>query len=179
MLGRTGVTRFLSCSALIVAAACIASAQHRVRTPPPNELLQALDKADRDCVMTNGGLNKAVRLQSIQLAADGTSQLLVKGSTSCLCGAQNCSFWIYRKEHGKYKLLLAGPGAIKIKAGKNLAGGYRDVISQSHASANETILRTYRFDGKEYRLTRCESRAYNDDKGKPTKAPLSRPCSGV
>ena len=178
MPGTNRVTRFLCCSALIAVAAAIAAAQHHPRIAPPGALLQVLDKDDRDCVMTNGGLSKAVRVQSIRLAADRTSQLLIKGSNSCLCGAQNCPFWIYRKSRNAYELLLAGPGVIKIKAGTHFVSGYRDVISQSHASANETIVRTYRFDGTQYRLTRCESRAYYDDNGKPTKAPVSRPCSG-
>lgn len=178
MLGTKVVTLFFSCSALIAVAASIASGQRRGRNPPPNELLQVFAKDDRDCVMTNGGLSKAVSVRSIQLAADGTSQLLIKGSGSCLCGAQNCGFWIYRKRGSESRLLLAGPGVIKIKAGSDFAWGYRNVITQSHASANEIIVRTYRFDGKEYRLTRCESRAYYDDNGKTTKVPVSRPCSG-
>ena len=36
----------------------------------PTALLEILDKEDRDCVVTNGGLGKAVHVQSIQLAAD-------------------------------------------------------------------------------------------------------------
>ena len=177
MLATKRVTLVLCCSALVAVTASTASAQHRASIPPSNKLLQVLDKDDRDCVMTNGGLSKAVTVRSMQLAANGTSQLLIKGSNSCLCGAQNCGFWIYRKRKGEYDLLLAGPGVIAIKAGNDSARGYRDIISQSHASANETIVRTFRFDGTEYRLTRCESRAYYDDNGKPTKAPISRPCS--
>ena len=57
-----------------------------------------------------------------------------------------------------------------------VARRYRDIVSESHASAIETIVRTYRFDGSEYRLARCLSRAYYDDNGKPTKDPISRPC---
>ncbi|HJZ82929.1 MAG TPA: TlpA disulfide reductase family protein, partial [Pyrinomonadaceae bacterium] len=94
----------------------------------------------------------------------------------CLCGAQNCQFWIYRRTGKKYELLLRGPGSTKVMAGGHAAKGYRDVISESHASAVETIVRTYRYDGQQYQALRCISRAYYDDNGKYTKKPIDRPC---
>src|SRR5215471_17241581 len=165
MLGTKRVTLF-SCSALVVVAASVASAQHRVRIPPPNELLQMLEKDDRDCVTTNGGLTKAVSVQSIRLAADGTRQLLIKGSGSCLCGAQNCPFWIYRKRDGQNELLLQGAGSTRVSATHQSTKGYRSIVSESHASAIETIVRTYQFNGKQYQLQRCVRRAFYDSNGK-------------
>jgi hypothetical protein len=161
-----------------MAATLLAFGQNRQRLPPPKALLDVFDKEDRECVLTNGGLSKAVSVQSIRLAADGTSQLLIRGSGMCLCGAQNCGFWIYRKKTRAYELLLAGPGATKVRAAKDhVARGYRDVVSESHASAMETIVRTYRYDGKHYQPARCESRAYYDDNGKPTRVPITRACT--
>ncbi len=171
------VSIIIVCSLLTIAAASRATAQRRSHVPPPKSLLEIIDKDDRQCVLTNGGLNKSVSVQSIRLAVDGTNQLLIRGSGSCLCGAQNCPFWIYRKKKRNYELLLAGAGATKVRAVADHVGwGYRDIVSQSHASAIENIVRTYRFDGKQYQLARCESRAYYDDNGKPTRAPLTRPC---
>jgi hypothetical protein len=150
--------------------------QNRRHLSAPTTLLGILDKEDRDCVVTNGGLGKAVHVQAIQLAADRTSQILVRGSGLCLCGAQNCLFWIYRKTGNRYELLLSGTGSTKVSAGQKSAKGYRDVITESHASANETILRTYRYDGSQYQLKRCVNRAYYDDDGNYTKKPTYRPC---
>ena len=166
------------CGAVLTIFAASTSAQRRVRIPPPMSLLDVLDKDDRECVLTNGGLSKSVTVRSIRLGSDGTRQLLVRGSGSCLCGAQNCGFWVYRKRNQNYELLLKGAGSTRVNAARNSSQGYRDIVSQSHASAIETIVRTYRFNGSEYRLARCVSRAYYDDNGNPTKVPISRPCQG-
>jgi len=161
---------------LISIFATISHGQTRARLNAPPALVDVLDSEDRDCVVTNGGVHKSVRVQPIQLAADHSPQILVRGSGLCLCGAQNCKFWIYRKTGSKYELLLTGTGSTSVKAGRASAKGYRDVISTSHASANETILRTYRYDGSQYQLQRCVNRAYYDDNGKYTTKPFDRPC---
>ncbi len=166
----------IGCGFLIVLASSHAHAQRTARIAPPPSLLETLDQDDRHCVLTYGGLRKSVSVQSMGLAADGTRQLLVRGSGSCLCGAQNCNFWIYRKKNRQYELLLKGDGSTRVRAAQSSLNGYRDIISESHASAMETIIRTYRYDGKEYRPARCVSRAYYDDNGKTTKVPISRPC---
>ncbi|HEU5238529.1 MAG TPA: TlpA disulfide reductase family protein [Pyrinomonadaceae bacterium] len=157
----------------------LAPASHGQRHPrlkAPKALLDAIDQEDRDCVVQSG-LDKSVTVRPIKLAADRSQQLLIRGSGLCLCGAQNCGFWIYRKIGNKYELLLKGIGATRVSAGQKSAKGYRDVISQSHASAMETILRTYRYDGSQYHLQRCVNRAYYDDNGKATKRPNLRPCA--
>jgi hypothetical protein len=165
----------MTCSFLSLLPA-VSQGQSRRHLSAPPALLEILDKEDRDCVVTGGGLGKAVHVQSIQLAADRTSQILVRGSGLCLCGAQNCLFWIYRKTGNRYELLLSGTGSTRVKAGQKSAKGYRDVITESHASANETILRTYRYDGSQYQPGRCVNRAYYDDNGNYTKKPTYRPC---
>ena len=164
-------------SLLIFLRPAVADAQRGARLAPPQTLLQILDQGDRDCVRTNGGLKKSVHTQSVRLALNGARTLLVRGSGSCLCGAQNCAFWVYRQKNRRYELLLKGAGSTKVNAGRDSRKGYRDIVSVSHASAIETIVRTYRFDGTEYRLARCLSRAYYDDNGKPTRGPVSRPCN--
>jgi len=161
---------------LVSISATVSQGQNRTRLNAPQALLDLLDKEDRDCVMSGGGLDKSVHVQLIQLAADHSQQILVRGSGLCLCGAQNCLFWVYRKRGRNYEVLLKGEGSTKVKAGPRSAGGYRDVISESHASANETILRTYRYDGARYQLRRCVNRAYYDDHGNFTKRPTYRPC---
>jgi thiol-disulfide isomerase/thioredoxin len=168
----------ITSAVLISIIANAGQAQTRSGLNAPKELLDVLDKEDRDCVVTNGGLSKSVRVQAIQLAADHSRQILVRGSGLCLCGAQNCGFWIYRKTGNRYELLLKGTGSTKVRAGEKSAKGYRDVISESHASANETILRTYRYDGSQYQVQSCVNRAYYDDNGKYVKKPIDRPCEG-
>lgn len=161
-----------------VLAICIVSttsyAQRRPRLKAPAALLEVIDKDDLNCV-TQSGLAKSVTVTPIKLARDRTQQLLISGAGFCLCGAQNCAFWIYRKRGSNYELLLTGAGSRKVSAGGTAAHGYRDVVSQSHASAAETIIRTYRFDGARYQLKRCVSRAFYDDNGHPTYRPCSQP----
>jgi hypothetical protein len=156
----------------------IGSANAVAQTRPsvaPKNLLAELEKDDRDCVVNNGGLTKNVSAESIELTRKG-EQMLVRGSGICLCGAQNCGFWIYQKKGNKTELLLQGAGATKVSAGRHFSKGFRDVISESHASATETIIRTYRYDGSRYQLQKCVSRGFFDDSGKQTSAPVERPC---
>jgi thiol-disulfide isomerase/thioredoxin len=160
---------------LISFLATTAMGQHHTRLTPPRELLEVIDPDDLGCVQQTG-LDKSVTIRPIRLAADKNQQLLIRGSSSCLCGAQNCPFWIYRKTGNRYERLLTGAGSIKVRAGQQTAKGYRDVISESHASAVETIVRTYRYDGSRYQPFRCINRAYYDDQGKYTERPIDRPC---
>lgn len=151
-------------------------AQKRRGLSAPQQLLELLDQEERHCVTQNGDLNKSVSVQLMPLASGPGRQILVRGSGLCLCGAQNCSFWIFLKTANKYELLLKGIGSTNVRAGQQSSKGYRDVISESHASAMETIIRTYRYDGAQYQLQRCVSRAYYDDNGNQTKKPIFRPC---
>jgi len=167
----------LFASASVMTALCaVIHAQHRQRLRAPKELLAVIDREDRDCV-TQSGLDKSVTVQPIKLAADHRQMILVRGAGLCLCGAQNCGFWIYRKTGSNYELLLKGTGATKVRAGPGSTKGYRDVVSESHASANETIVRTYRYDGTQYQPQRCINRAYYDDNGHYTTKPIDRPCA--
>ena len=150
------------------------AAQSRAR-PAPKSLLTELEKEDRNCVVNNGGLMKNVTVESIKLSSK-SPQILVKGSGLCLCGAQNCGFWIYQQPGNKARLLLKGAGATKVTAGRYSSKGLRDVISESHASAIEKVIRTYRYDGSRYQLQKCVNRAYYDNSGKPTSLPVERPC---
>jgi hypothetical protein len=158
----------------ILPAAIQAQGRHRIQAP--QSLLQVLDEEDRSCVIQNGGLSKAVSVQPIQLAADRSQQILVRGSGLCLCGAQNCKFWIYRKSADTYDLLLKGIASTKVRPARRSTKGYRDVVGESHASASETLIRTYRFDGANYQLQRCVNRAYYDVNGNQTKKPTFTPC---
>ena len=160
---------------LILIFAGAGQGQRRTRLQAPKALLELLDKDERDCV-SQEGLDKSVKVQPIRLARDRTRQILIRGAGLCLCGAQNCGFWVYRKTGSNYKLLLQGTGSTKVSAGRYAAYGYRDVQSESHAGAMETIVRTYRYDGSQYQPQRCVSRAYYDDNGKYTKRPFYRPC---
>jgi hypothetical protein len=158
----------------ITAAATLSSKPRRIKVP--ETVTRDLDDEDRNCVVSDGGINKHVQAELISLAAKNSREVLVRGSGLCLCGAQNCGFWIYRRLAGRYELLLKGIGANKVMRGRTLANGYRDVIAQSHASAIQTIVRTYRFDGRKYLLHRCVSRDYFDEQGNELKKPRLTPC---
>lgn len=175
----TGKPRDAAFGLLIIGSVIVFStnafSQTRTRIKAPKVLLDILDKEDRDCVMQSG-LDKSVTARPIQLARDRSRQILVRGSGLCLCGAQNCGFWIYRQRGSKYELLLKGAGSTKVGPARTSANGYRDIVSQSHASASETIIRTYRYDGSRYQLLTCFNRAYYDDNGNYKKTPTNRPC---
>jgi peroxiredoxin len=178
MPGKPIISAFgtLIVSALLTAT-CASSTRAQRRHPPkaPNNLLATLDQDDRHCVQQSG-LDKSVAVTPIQLAVNRRRQILVRGSGLCLCGAQNCAFWIYQKTGQNYELLLKGTGSTKVEAVRASAKGYRNVVSESHASASETIVRTYRYDGSRYQLLTCVNRAYYDDNGKYTTKPTNRPC---
>ena len=150
--------------------------QTRHKLQPPATMLKDLDDEDRTCVVNEGGINKHVRVRLFDISPRTVGEILIRGRSSCLCGAQNCGFWIYQKAAGKYQLLLKGVGATKVALGRSYSQGYLDVVAESHASAIETIIRTYGFDGRQYRLMRCVSRNYFDENGKQIKKPRYRPC---
>jgi hypothetical protein len=158
----------------ITAAATRSSKPQRIKVP--ETVTRDLDGEDRDCVVSDGGINKHVRAELINLAARNSREVLVRGSGACLCGAQNCGFWIYRRVAGRYELLLKGVGANKVMRGRNVANSYRDVVAESHASAIQKIVRTYRFDGRQYLIHRCVSRDYFDGQGNELKKPRLTPC---
>jgi hypothetical protein len=165
---------FIANAFLISILSVHTQAQTKRRLAAPKSLLEVLEPEDRDCVLQSG-LNSSVTVQAIQLAGR-SRQILVRGSGLCLCGAQNCGFWIYRKTGNGYELLLKGIASVKVRAANTVAKGYRDIVSETHASANEIIVRNYRYDGRAYQLQRCVNRAYYDDNGKFTKEPNYRPC---
>src|SRR5262245_24053705 len=175
MSDKSKIPLLMACAFLILLVSAVGHGQTRTRLRAPKALLELIDPEDRDCVKETG-LDKSVTVRPIRLASDRSQQLLIRGSGSCLCGAQNCGFWIYRKIGSKYELLLKGIGSTRVRAGQKSAKGYRDVISESHASAMETIVRTYRYDGSQYQMQRCVNRAYYDDNGNSTKKPVERPC---
>jgi len=175
MSDKSKIPLLMACAFLIFIVSTASHGQRHSRLKAPKALLELIDPEDRDCVKESG-LDKSVTVRPIKLAADRSQQLLIRGSGSCLCGAQNCGFWIYREIGSKYELLLKGIGSTGVRAGQKSAKGYRDVISESHASAMETIVRTYRYDGTQYQMQRCVNRAYYDDNGKDTKRPIDRPC---
>jgi hypothetical protein len=163
-----------SSSCPVTRAATFSPKPRRIKVP--ESVTRDLDDEDRNCVVSDGGINKHVRAELFSLAAKNSREVLVRGSGLCLCGAQNCGFWIYRSVAGRHELLLKGIGANKILRGRTVANGYRDVIAESHASAIQTIVRTYRFDGTQYKLHRCVSRDYFDGQGNELNQPRLTPC---
>jgi hypothetical protein len=165
----------MACS--IVGICTVGHSQSRTQLKVPEDFLATLDEEDRQCVTSNGVIAKQVRVLPIQLATDKSRQLLIRGSGLCLCGAQNCGFWVYRKSGSRQELILKGAGSTRVRTGPGTAKGFREIIAESHASAIETWIRTYRFDGRQYQLHRCVRQTFYDDNGNPTKQPIARRCT--
>src|SRR4030095_10148170 len=98
--------------ALILVALCgllfsIFTKPGRAQTPrkirAPQTMLRDLDEEDRQCVVNEGGLQKHVQVRPIVVTPSNKGEILIRGSSSCLCGAQNCGFWIYRTVSGSYE----------------------------------------------------------------------------
>lgn len=152
------------------------SAQNRRRVDLPPELVRSLSEEDRECVRQNGGVNKMFTAEPIYLKADNSAQVLVQGSYPCECGAQNCAFWIYRRNANGHELLLAIDSAVDVRPGTGRTNGYRDIVADSHSSAFETWIRTYKFDGKQYQFKSCIIRSYLDANGRQLKRPRFLKC---
>ncbi len=162
-----------ACLFLVCANFVFAQPSRQIKAP--ERLLRDLNEEDRTCVLNEGGLRKHVRVRPLKVSSIRRA-ILVKGSTSCLCGAQNCGFWIYERVGSTYNLLLRGTGATKIGLGRSFHEGLRDIVAQSHASAIETNIFTFWFTGTQYLLHRCVSRVYYDENGNIIKKPRYQRC---
>jgi hypothetical protein len=73
----------------------------------------------------------------------------------CGAGGSNCTYWVYQKTSGGYKLLLDAPRARPLN---RIPNGYRDVSSDFRTGASssrpgkfEYNRKTFKFDGRKYR----------------------------
>jgi len=96
----------------------------------------------------------------IDLNADGTPEVVVKGER-CLCSVTgNCWLGIYRRGKGGYEELLDAGITQTYHFLSSRSHGYRDLVTTMHGSAYDSVVFLFRFDGRRYRLRECYDRTY-------------------
>lgn len=113
---------------------------------------------------TGGVINCAdmVEIRKVDLNRDGQDEALVRGKGPTLCGATgNCGFWIFNKKGMKWTAILSGYDYSEYEAWdqqvvqRGSTRSYSDILLKTHHTAAETSFRTYKFDGAQYKETRC------------------------
>ena len=93
------------------------------------------------------------RIKLVDLNRGGTPEVIAQSMVGC--GATgNCSFWIFRKTGRDYKLILDGYGQT-FTVQKESSNGFRDIVVASHASATDSGLTLFRYEGGQYREAGC------------------------
>jgi len=102
-------------------------------------------------------------VEKIHLADDGPITILLKGGgngengSRCLCGATgNCLTWVVRVAGGKGTVLYNyfGGGIVILKSQSH---GYFNFVTAGHASARDSDLEIWRYNGEKYQEFRCAS----------------------
>ena len=122
---------------------------------------------EREAVMS-------ARVGSIALADDGSQQVLVQGPRF-FCGATgNCSYWVFIRQNGQLRLVLAAGGSL-IRVRNASRHGFCDVATFWHLSAYDSESRVYHWDGSKYEQADCFISKLNRDD--PDKAPIIAGCA--
>lgn len=157
---------------LVFLCAFSTAAQEADRIELPNELRDLVMKDDvfRDL----SGLDESARnlaATSVDLNNDGRPELIVTGIDNLwICSATgNCEQWIYQKTSTGYRLLLRVENAQSIVPQEKTSKGFRDIEVLQHQSAFRYFIRTFRYDGKRYRLRECFDHTYMMDNSEPDK----------
>lgn len=93
----------------------------------------------------------------IDLNNDGIKEIKIRGQFGNFCGATgNCSEWVFGRtvKSGKYKLLLYSNGEYFYLRRKT-TNSYRDIYITTHASGYSSYHFVYKFNGKNYRKSKC------------------------
>ena len=168
--------RFLVCVAIAASSwAPFVAAQSRQTVNVPAEIVRQLE-----------GRGAAVRLiaYAVELNGDRNSEFIVTGQYGIggICGANNCLHWIFSSDprDRTYRLLLDAGAVQSVVAQSASNHGYRNIVTTAHASAFDHVLRTYWFDGTEYRLHQCIERhaKIDDDSPRANNSPrvTEEPC---
>jgi hypothetical protein len=94
-------------------------------------------------------------IDEIDLDHDGKKEYRIFGSGSCVCGAQNCSIWIYRRTANGFEPIFDSMG-VDLKVSKTAHNSYDDLVVNSHDSAATQYRVTYAFDGRRYHESKSE-----------------------
>lgn len=101
-----------------------------------------------------------LELRKIDLNQDGQKEIILRGNNSNLCSVVgNCGFWIYEKKKGKYKNILYETDYIDAtdlphQILKTKTNRYYDILLKGHLIAPDTDYFFYKFDGKNYKLSK-------------------------
>src|SRR5438067_1480297 len=147
---------------LLVCAYSFSFTQTR-RLEVPDEIVRQWmsdDYLKRNCTFSQ--LKKELSARSVDLTDDGRAQLIVEGAGkatgNCAGGicspTGNCSTAIYRATSSGYQELVSHDAQL-VWVRRRMTNGYHDVLFDIHASAYESRLLLYKFDGAKYRLAAC------------------------
>lgn len=108
-----------------------------------------------------------LRIETSDLNGDGVNEFLIRGDSS-FCGATcNCAFWVLRKRHEKYQIVLSGNSYldgrnIRSQIKETKTNEFKDIELQVRVGRNAHAYRLYRFDGKKYQDRRCRIHKWNE-----------------
>jgi hypothetical protein len=95
------------------------------------------------------------RVKEIDINGDGHPEVIAQSSSDENCSPTgNCAFWIFeRSTKGYVSILSAEAQTFTLQPSKT--HGFSDIITGRHASATESELTVFKFDGTEYRDFGC------------------------
>ena len=100
----------------------------------PSQAIGALSRDDEDVARCIHDDPKSVRAGlGIQAISTNPKLALIQIQSTCICGAQNCPFWVYRVDGNVAKKLIDGY-AIDVDA-KPKPSGWPDITALAHDSA--------------------------------------------
>jgi hypothetical protein len=119
---------------LILAIVLVGAARPSVAWFSPAQAIRALTHDDAEIAECMQDHPNSVRAGlEIQAISTKPKLALVQVQSTCICGAQNCPFWVYRVENGKAEKLLDG-FAIAVGA-KPQTSAWPDIVAAAHDSA--------------------------------------------
>lgn len=120
-------------------------------------------------------INRTMRsFRAERLTLAGNPAVAVQPSDNELCGASgNCSFWIVDLRHRRVLLNAIGIRSFAVSSAQR--GPMPDIITGSHASANEEEYIRWHFHGSSYERGECATVASANGDGQPYPTPKITP----
>jgi hypothetical protein len=153
------------------ASASPGSSRQIIEVPVPTEIQEYL--VDDEARKFGAELKAELLTQE-----PGEKRLIVRGVGRYYCGATgNCSRWLFREGTGRYSLEVDLGSVQSVTIETSGSPGTPRIIFSRHDSAFRSGLFTFEFDGRRYRLVKCEDSDYQDPKDiqKVLKNPIITP----
>jgi len=119
-------------------------------------------------------------VEMVDLNGDGTPEVIVNGGKNFGCSPTgNCPFWVLRKTHHGYDVLLYADSAQGFTIERNCSDGFNDIVVVMHGSATVSGLTVYRYERGRYHDVACYVAAWSvleGDAVRELKEPLITPC---